>query len=42
LKFPFSAKVVMAMSNPAIVFHGCHGETRLALKKFLKKVEKYE
>jgi uracil-DNA glycosylase family 4 len=42
LVYPFSAKVVMAMFNPAIVFHSVHGEVVLALKNFIKEVEKYE
>lgn len=42
LKFPFSAPVVMAMMNPAIVFHGCHGEVQLALEKFVKELEKID
>jgi uracil-DNA glycosylase family 4 len=41
LVFPFSAKVVMAMYNPAICFHSVAGEVRLALKKFVKQVKKY-
>ena len=41
LKFPFSAPVVMAMYNPAIVFHSVHGEIRLALEKFIQQVEKH-
>lgn len=40
LKFPFSAPVVMAMMNPAVVFHNVHGEIKLALQKFIDEVEK--
>lgn len=42
LKFPFSAPVVMAMYNPAIMFHSVHGEIVLALEKFIKEVEKID
>ena len=37
----FSAEVIMAMVNPAIVFHGVLGELQLGLEKFLKRIEKY-
>jgi len=40
LKIPLSAPVVMAMFNPAIVFHDVHGEIVLALKNFIKEVKK--
>ena len=40
LKFDFSAPVVMAMYNPAIVFHSVAGEVILALKNFIKEVKK--
>lgn len=33
---PFSAKTVMAMVNPAIVFHRGIGEVRMAIQKFTK------
>ena len=40
LKFDFSAPVVMACYNPAIVFHSVAGEVILALKNFTKEVKK--
>ena len=40
LQIPLSAPVVMAMFNPAIVFHSVHGEVMLALQNFVKEVEK--
>lgn len=42
LLYPFSAKVVLAMFNPAICFHSVTGEVILALKNFIREVEKYE
>ena len=38
----FSADVVFAMVNPAIVYHGGIGEVRLALEKFSKRLEELE
>lgn len=34
-----SAPIIMAMPNPAEVFHGSVGEVRLSIQKFAKKVE---
>jgi len=42
LKVPAFRCKVMAMVNPAIVFHGVHGEVELSLKKFIKEVEKID
>jgi len=42
LRFEFSAPVVMAMVNPAIMFHSVAGEVKLALKKFIREVEKLD
>ena len=40
LKIQLSAPTVLAMVKPSIVFGGTHGEVELALKKFIKQVEK--
>jgi len=42
LKIPLSAPVVMAMMNPAVVFHNVHGEIVLALQNFIREVEKID
>ena len=34
-----SAPVIMALVQPATVFHGCVGEVRFGLKKFAEKME---
>jgi len=39
LRFPLSAPV-MAMYDPAYMFHSTHGEVILALQKFIREVEK--
>lgn len=35
----FSIPIIMAMPNPAEVFHGSIGEVRLSLQKFVKEIE---
>lgn len=37
---PFSAKIVMALVNPAIVFHRGIGEVRLGIQKFAAEIKK--
>ena len=34
-----SAPIIMALIQPATVFHGCVGELRFGLKQFVKRVE---
>jgi hypothetical protein len=34
-----SAPILMALIQPATVFHGCAGELRFGLKRFVEKVE---
>ena len=35
-----SAPIIMALIQPATVFHGCVGEMRFGLKRFVEKIER--